>query len=290
MIPDVDAGAIAATVKRRLPSLDADLAGLFQPGVASIGVRWPDAAIPAEFADHVADCLARQSDPASAAARLHVDDLFVAWWASTGSSDGLAAFEAAYGDELARIAHRFRDQPSDELRQQLRIKLFVGPDARIRGYSGVGPLLAWLRVVAVRAFVDLVRSAQSHKYSVELDENELLGLPASNQRGDNALTSELGTALKQAFADAVARLAPRQRAFLRHAYVDRLTLDQIADTYSIHRATVARTLASARAQLIEQTREGVIAKLGVAPSELASAIGTLDRQLELSLSRILKAS
>jgi RNA polymerase sigma-70 factor (ECF subfamily) len=70
--------------------------------------------------------------------------------------------------------------------------------------------------------------------------------------------------------------------------VDQLTLDQIAATYQVHRATVARTLASAREQLLSGTRAGVIAILGIAPDELASAIKELDSRIELSLSRVLR--
>jgi len=140
----------------------------------------------------------------------------------------------------------------------------------------------------VRSFVDAARSSRSTRYAEELDEGELLGLPQPGEK--RAPHAEFGAALKRVFADAVAGLAPRQRAFLRHAYVDRLTLDQIASTYSIHRATVARTLASAREQLIEQTRAGLLAATGVPPSEIASVIGTLENRLELSLSRILRSA
>jgi RNA polymerase sigma-70 factor (ECF subfamily) len=74
---------------------------------------------------------------------------------------------------------------------------------------------------------------------------------------------------------------------LRHATIDGLTLDQIAATYQVHRATVARTLASARQKLLETTRAGVIANLGIVSAELDSAIKLLDSQIDLSLSRVL---
>jgi RNA polymerase sigma-70 factor (ECF subfamily) len=264
--------------------LGAELDDLVAAGIDAIESRFSNPPVddPA-FAEHVAERFAARAE----VARFQLGDAFVAWWAGTGKPEGLAAFEAEYGNELRRIASRFPALPLDDLQQQLRIKLFVGPSARIREYSGFGSLLAWLRVVAVRAFVDIVRSNRSRRYYEELDESELLGFPASREAG---VSPELAGAVKRAFADAVAGLAPRQRAFLRHAYIDKLTLDQIAATYSIHRATVARTLASARAQLIDRTREGVVAELGVAPNELASALGTVDKRLELSLSRLLRAS
>ena len=285
----MNAAEIERAVKRRLPSFDVDLHPLFTDNLTAISARWPDAPHDGGgFADHVAERVARQAVPEQALARLHIEGLFLAWWAGTGAAAGIAAFEAEYAGELARIASRFPSLPADELLQRLRIKLFVGPPPKIHEYSGFGSLLAWLRVVAVRSFVDVARSARRHRYDEELDEAELLGSPIVGELRAGSGGAELVTAIKRAFADAVAGLAPRQRALLRHAYVDRLTLEQIAASYSIHRATVARILASAREQLIERTRSGVVTALGVAPGELAGAIGTLERRLDLSLSRVLR--
>lgn len=285
----MNAAEIERAVKRRLPALAVDLHPLFTENLASIAARWPDAPHDgAGYAEHVAERLTRQAVPEQALARLHVEDLFLAWWAGTGAAAGIAAFEAAYAGELARIASRFPSLAADELLQRLRIKLFVGPPPKIAEYSGFGSLLAWLRVVAVRSFVDVARAGRRHRHDEELDEAELLGSPIVGELRAGSGGAELVAAIKRAFADAVARLAPRQRALLRHAYVDRLTLEQIAASYSIHRATVARILASAREQLIEHTRSGVVTALGVAPGELASAIGTLERRLDLSLSRVLR--
>ena len=260
---------------------------------AAIAHRWPDAPNDLRaFEVHLATRLARQADPVAALAKLHVEDAFLAWWAGSGAAPALAAFEAEHGGELARIAARFPSLAGDDLRQQLRIKLFVGEPgkpAKILDYTGAGSLLAWLRVVAVRAGVDATRATQHQRAHEALDEAELLGLPVVDELRATAAGHAVLAAIKRAFADAVAALAPRQRALLRHAYVDQLTLEQIAASYSIHRATVARILASARAQLVEHTRAAVTAALGVAPSELASALGTLDKRLDLSLSRVLRS-
>jgi len=295
----MDAALLEAAIRRRVPSIGDELRPLLDATLAAVAARWPEApSEPADlegYATHVAERLARQPDPSAALARLHAEDLFLAWWAGTGAASGIAAFEATYGGELGRIAARFAAAgPSDELVQQLRVKLFVRPSnkaeaapSKIHDYSGFGALLAWLRVVAVRGFVDATRATRSERYHQDLDEAELLGLPGSSDA--SAPSPALVAAIKRAFAAAVAGLAPRQRALLRHAYVDRLTLEQIAASYSIHRATVARVLASAREQLVEHTRRDVVANLGVAPSELASALGTLERRLDLSLSRVLQA-
>ena len=291
----VDAGAILIEVHARLPIEIATIAtagGLgvhLSLGLAAARGRWPDARDPdAGFIQYLSDRLVRQAELASAMPRLRIEDLFLAWWSGLEPA-GIAAFEAAFESDLRRVVARFPRLPADELRQQLRIKLFVGK-ARIHDYSGFGFLQNWLRVTAVRSFVDVARAMRTRRYEDELDEVELLGLPAAGGDPRSAqLQLQLGDAIKRAFAAAVAALAPRQRTFLRHAYVDRNTLDQIAATYQVHRATVARTLATARAQLVEQTRAGVVAALGVSADDLTSAIAALDSQLELSLSRVLRA-
>jgi len=249
------------------------------PRLATVRSRWPQGPEP----DATFDALVA----ARPAAQQHVEDMYLAWWCSSGEAVAIAAFEAMFDDDLRGIAARFKDLSADELRQHLRIKLFVGTSKsppKIRDYTGSGSLKSWLRVTAVRSFVDLLRSTRAHRYEQEINEADLLGLAT---RGDPVLRSELVNAVKSAFATAIANLASRQRVFLRHAYVDHHTLDQIASLYAVHRTTVARTLASAREQLIADTRAAVASALRVDGDELTSVIRMLDSRIDLSLSRVL---
>jgi RNA polymerase sigma-70 factor, ECF subfamily len=247
--------------------------------LAAARARWPHGPEP----DATFDALVA----ARMVAQQRLEDVYLAWWCSTGDAAAIAAFEAAFDDDLRAITARFKELPADELRQHLRIKLFVGTPKsppKIRDYAGSGSLKSWLRVTAVRSFVDLVRSTRAHRNEQELDEADLLGLATPSHM---VLRSELATAVKAAFAAAVGKLASRQRVFLRHAYVDHHTLDQIASHYSVHRTTVARTLAAAREQLIAETRASLVAALGIDSEELTSVIRMLDSQIDLSLSRVL---
>jgi len=286
-----------ADLLARLPALPADLARelahRIELGLAAIAARWPDGPPLGEpFARHLADRLSARRDLPVALPRLRLDDLFLAWWAGSGDPRGIIAFETAYATDVRKLLDRFHRLGADELRQRLRIKLFVGTASlppRIQDYSGFGFLQNWLRVTAARSFVDAARADRSRRMEDELDEGELLGIaPAGGDPRDAQQRAQLSAAVKRAFAAAVAQLAPRERTVLRHASVDRLTLDQIASTYQIHRATVARTLAAARERLLLVTRAGVASELGLAPDELHSAIQQLDSRLELSLSRVLK--
>ncbi|HTJ41137.1 MAG TPA: sigma-70 family RNA polymerase sigma factor [Kofleriaceae bacterium] len=285
------AGELGALVLAKLPAgvRAAGLDDRLEAGLTAIRSKWPDApAIGDAFALYLADRIAAQADLANAMPRLRVDDLFLAWWASSGDARGVAAFEAAFAEDLRKLVTRFHRLPADELRQRLRIKLFVGDAPHVQSYSGFGFLQNWLKVTAARAFVDVARS-DAAKREDDLDDRDLIGLaaPAGDPRDAHG-RAEINDAVKRAFGGAVAALAPRERTFLRHAMVDQLTLDQIAATYQVHRATVARTLAAAREKLLSGTRAGVVAILGIAPDELASAIQMLDSRLELSLSRVLR--
>ena len=265
---------ILGEIQARVTALPAGLADQ----LAAMRARWPHGPEPdVAFVDLV---VARIDQP-------RVEDLYLAWWCSSGDEAALAAFEKAYAEDLHAVATRFRDMPADELRQQLRIRLFVGTDEsppKIREYAGTGSLKSWLRVTAVRCFIDIQRSVKSQRFEQELDEAELLGM---SDPQDSQIRAEVGAAVKAAFAAAVARLLPRQRVFLRHAYVDRHTLDQIAAHYAVHRTTVARTLAAAREQLITETRANVASAIDVDNDELQSVIRMLDSRIDLSLSRVL---
>ncbi len=281
-MPAPDDATLLAELGARVAELPDGLAAHLAAELPAIRARWPHGPAPdARFAEFLAVRLSPQPRTA---------DLYLAWWCSTGDAAGLAAFEALFDGDLRQATAGFRDLPADELRQLLRIKLFVGtPETppKICDYAGRGSLQGWLRVTAVRTFVDVIRATRSQRYERELDEAELLGL--ADPHG-TSIGSELGAAVKRAFAAAVARLAPRQRVFLRHAYVDGHTLDQIATHYAIHRATVARTLAAARAQLIADTRAGLAAAAGISGDELSSVIRALESHVELSLSRVLGRS
>lgn len=260
-------------------------------GLAQVRVRWPLAPVGGDaLADYLATRLAKLAD----LARVPIEDLFLAWWAGSGDSAGIAAFETAFAVDIDRLVARFHKLPADDLRQRLRIKLFVGSGtspAKIHDYAGSGALVGWLRITATRAFVDAVRVDLQRRYEVELDEVDVLGVAvAGGTIRDHHQRAELAVAIKRAFADSVSRLAPRERTFLRHVTIDKLTLDQIASTYQVHRATVARTLKSARERLLTQTRAGVLANLRIEADQLDSALAMLDSKLDLSLSAVLGES
>jgi RNA polymerase sigma-70 factor, ECF subfamily len=271
-----DARAVVAAVEPALVT-----------ALADARTRWPALPLDAELATAIAGRLGETRELAAVFPRFRIGDLALATWAGRGEA-GIAAFESAHADALAGLERRFHKLAADELRQQLRIKLFVDP-ARIRDYTGFGFLENWFKVTALRLHLDAARAETRRRISDELDHDDLLELPSPATDPERAnLKAELGAVIKQAFATAVAQLSPRERNFLRHAHVDGRTQAQIAKTYNVNRVTVARVLAAARATLLERMRDA-LRDAGVAGDRLDTLVGHLDSRLDLSLSRVLRA-
>jgi RNA polymerase sigma-70 factor, ECF subfamily len=274
---------------------DPDVETRVAADLAAARRRWPEAVVTDDgFTAALATRLAAQPDPVSALAHLRVDDLFLAQWCATGDARAIAAFERVHRGELDAVCGRFKKLAAsdDEMRQALRIKLFVGAAGktpRIADYSGFGFLQNWVRVTALRSLVDLARSERARKLEELFADDDLLALAGTDSIDSRYTRDQINRAIKQAFARAISALAPRQRNFLRHAHVDALTLDQIAALYGIHRATVARTLAQARETMMTQTRRELADELGLADEQLESIVRAADSRIDLSLSRVLRA-
>jgi RNA polymerase sigma-70 factor (ECF subfamily) len=271
-----------------LEAADAAFVARVSGELAAARERWPEAAAIGD--DELARTIGRPRD-AAALERLRIEDLLLARWCASGDPRAIAAFEEVYGRDLEAVLGRFRRlaMKGDDLRQLLRIRMFVGTPPRIASYGGLGHLQNWVRVTALRALVDVARSERARRLE-ELISDDVFGeLPSLGpDAGTRKSREEVSRAIKQAFARAVAGLTARQRNYLRHAHVDELTLDQIAALYGIHRATVARTLAQARSELIAATRADVARELGVAPESLDSIVRVADTKIDLSLSRVLR--
>jgi RNA polymerase sigma-70 factor (ECF subfamily) len=82
-------------------------------------------------------------------------------------------------------------------------------------------------------------------------------------------------------------LTPRQRSLLRLHVLDGVTLAQLARSYQVHRATIVRWLAQARAEILERTRVAMAQRLRLPEGELEALHLTVSSQLDLSLKRLL---
>jgi RNA polymerase sigma-70 factor (ECF subfamily) len=66
-----------------------------------------------------------------------------------------------------------------------------------------------------------------------------------------------------------------------------LTVDELAPSFGVHRATVARWLAAARERLLTETRAGLRERLGVGDATVDSILRELRGRVDVTVTRLL---
>ncbi len=296
-------------------TLTSDTASRGEPGFTEAALRelveqgaaaWPELSVdPVDFVRHLGERLAHGGETSEALVAelqtgrvpeaLHVDDLYLACACATGQSAAIVGFERLYAAELAAVTRRFAGKGSapEDLRQILLERLFVSKDgrpARIAAYGGTGTLRAWLRVTAVRAFLDEKRRISRREKEDVGSSEPLLDLPAGDDWELDFLKQHYRDAFKVVFGEAVAGLTSEQRNILRFHTVEGLSIDQIGAVYSMHRSSVARRLQGARKALLDATRRGLMERIRVERAEFDSIMGLIQSRLDVSLVRLLAPS
>src|SRR5262245_60724104 len=116
---------------------------------------------PYEFGASLLALLGASAEPRAELGALHVEDMYFVWALANHDRAALARLEREFLAPLARRVSAARDLPPGELEQNVRTRLLVGEgDAppRIGRYAGRGPFGAWLRMVAKRVALDLLRA------------------------------------------------------------------------------------------------------------------------------------
>jgi RNA polymerase sigma-70 factor (ECF subfamily) len=265
-------------------TLGAALRRLFEEG----GRAWPGLDVtPDTFVLHLA---ARAGAGPSGAPLPPVEraaDLYLTCACAAQARGAIEAFERAHLGVVGAYLARMRPSPAfvDEVRQQMREKLFVGRDGgrpKITEYDGRGSLASWVRVVALRAAIDLRRQTPDAAPPTPRAEEEAGGDPETGY-----LKQRYRQAFNEAFRGAVAALGGDQRELLRLHFVDGLTLDHLAARAGVHRATIARRIAAAREAVAEEARRLLEAALGASDSELESLAAVMRSQIDVSLPGLL---
>ena len=114
------------------------------------------------------------------------------------------------------------------------------------------------------------------KAEVEIDADILAALPSPAEDLDlDYLKRKVPSAdFRAAVLDGFCRLPEAKRVLLRESFRHGLGLDELASLYRVHRATIARRLVDARADLATGARESLMKRLGVGRTE-ASTIAEL---------------
>lgn len=268
----------------------ADLDEALAAALAAAAATWPEVTLTAEeFVPYLAARLPADQGVLEGLASLQVTDLFLACALARGEPAALAAFDARCLSVVELALARMGAPPAvvDEVKQMVRRLLLVadGRPPRIVDYAGRGDLRGFVRVTAVREALHLLRKSRPE---VELDPEriaaERLGAAALADDPELAYLKDLYRAeFKRAFAEAMAALTDRQRNLVAQHFVDRLTLEQMAALYRVHRATVVRWLAAAREALLRGTHRAMTERLKIRPGEVDSILRLIDSQLDVSI-------
>ncbi len=268
----------------RAPELSAQLEQALAGGEQAFGAKLP----PAVFLRHLQERLGGSEAGPSRA--LHLDDLYLACACAQGHPLALAELQRRHQPDIDQALRKLRSPSGadDDIRQAVWRRVLVKQGEappRIQDYSGRGPLGAWIYAVTVRCAMDQHREARPE--DAELDE----ALEDSSDDPELALIrARCGQHFRQAFAAAFAALDARQRALLRLNFFEKLNIDELGAMYGVHRATVARWIADARAVLLKVTRTELATRLSLNEDELDSLLRAIDSKVEISVKRLLLES
>jgi RNA polymerase sigma-70 factor (ECF subfamily) len=220
-------------------------------------------ALPSEAADLYLCCACAQAQPE--ALRLF-------------EREGMSVAKAA----IARI-DRSTDFVQDTL-QEVWDKLLLGAEAKVRLYSGRGPLKAWVRVAATRVALDRYR-IRNRLAARQVELTDRLASPEGNPE-TSLLKKRFGDTFQKALRGAVSSLSTQERNVLRMHAVGHCSIDEIGRAYNVHRATAARWLDRTRARIYEEVREALCVRdEKLTASEFKSLATMMGNELELSLTR-----
>jgi RNA polymerase sigma-70 factor (ECF subfamily) len=212
-------------------------------------------------------------------------DLYLACACAEGDQQALRLFERrvlpAIDPYIARLG--LNAAGMDEVRQLLRVRLFADRP-RIATYSGLGPLVSWLRIVAVRVAFERTGTSPG-----DASDGEAVGkLVATAGDPELGLTlNRFRDRFQQALDESFSRLSPRARTLLRMHYVDGLSIDAMGAIYHVHRATVARWLVGIRSTIMAGLREKLMTDARPTSSDFRSLAAALRDELHISVERVL---
>src|SRR4051794_2037369 len=153
------------------------------------------------------------------------DDLFLVSAVLEGIPRATVHLDACL-ERAAAVARRVDPSPHfiEDLKQEVRLALLTGADPKLRHYSGVGPFIDWLRVIAVRAALHLKRSDHLRP---TLNPPEAVFGGQEGLQMKAAYLDDFRRALEAGFQ----HLSARERTMLRLHFIDGLNIDRIGVMY-----------------------------------------------------------
>lgn len=265
----------------------------------SARATWPGISVTEEeFAAALAERVAKDADPAGAAATIHASDLYLALGCAKLCPRALAAFDKDFMSHVRRYVSTIDGSAGfvDEVQQVLRSKLFVAQGdaaAKIMDYSGRGPMGGWLRVAAIRAARNLKRDGNAGPLGANRErgasEDRAQHLAASDPDPElEHLKTRYGREFREAFEATLKALTAREQNILRLSVTDGLSSDAIAKLYGVSGAAVRLWLKDLRGNIMRETRKRLSAELGADTQELRALVDLVQSRFDLTLSRVLR--
>jgi RNA polymerase sigma-70 factor (ECF subfamily) len=247
--------------------------------------RWPEIVPPRGLAAYVRQRVPPGPDDADWLAKAKLEDLYLASACCEGSNAALAVFEREHISRIPDYLARLRPTSDfvDEVMQIVRERIFVGRNGRsprIGEYSGKGALGGWVRVLAMRAAIDLQR------VRTEMPIDSVSASVATTSTGAEAdyVKRRYGALLQAAIKRSIDALPQEQRTLLHLHFAEKATLDELAARYGNHPSTIWRKIAAARKAIVDNTHQLLRDDASIAPDDVASLLRTVRRELDISLS------
>jgi RNA polymerase sigma-70 factor (ECF subfamily) len=239
------------------------------------------------FAAYLAERLPVDADPSVSIAQMHVEELYLACACATGDAIAIARFEADYFHHVPVAMARYRMLPAnaDEIRQRLRERLLVatsGKKPRITEFSGRGELGSWIRAVALRLVIDVLRT---NSRELPSDEETFAALVAPDEDIElGHVKRECADAFRSALREALRGIDTERRMELKLYYLEGTTLEDLGALYRVAPSTIARRLGRSRETLLARTRELLQAAMRIDESELESVLALVESRMDRSRS------
>ena len=258
----------------------------------------PDITVPLErFAALLGRSLPEDPGPAAAPGELHLGDLYLAYAYGLGHEAARARVETEHFTRIQRRLERMRTPPAiiADILQELRCRLVELSEPETEParstYSGRGSLGGWLFIAAIR----------SAERSVERARREVSDTPNGSDGSDGAeplplrldpetehLVQSYKATFEEAMKQALASLSRRERNLLRFHFLERLSIDRLAEMYRVHRATAARWIVRAQQRLAEETVARFRARIPTGEGSVPRLLHLIRSKLDLDLSAALQ--
>jgi len=266
---------------------DSEIEPALRAAIARARAAWP-AVDAARLADHLR-ALSTDAELQS----LQVDDIAFTVVCASGHADALARLDrehfAALRGPLAKLGLDASgiDETLQVMREELLAPREGGKPPRILDYGGRGHLQGWLRSVAARTGLRVIRKNPRH--ATFDDRTELAQTAAAGAgMGDDAelayMKKTYGEAFQRAFRVALDALPAEDRLLLKQRFRHRMTVEELGALHGVHAGTVSRWVTAARERLVKATRAEMMRDLGVGRTDVSSILRLIESELEITLS------